>query len=128
MNIFSLIGIALIATFLSVILKKSNKEYAMVISIIAGIFIISKIFIYLISVLSSVKSILAVSNISKGYIAIIFKAIGICFLTQFSSNTCIDAGESALASKIEFAGKIAVIIIALPLIEDIIKIVNSLIG
>lgn len=128
MNIFSLIGIALIATFLSVILKKSNKEYAMVISIIAGIFIISKIFIYLISVLSSVKSILAVSNISKDYIVIIFKAIGICFLTQFSSNTCIDAGESALASKIEFAGKIAVIIIALPLIEDIIKIVNSLIG
>ena len=128
MNIFSLIGIALIATFLSVILKKSNKEYAMVISIIAGIFIISKIFISLISVLSSVKSILAVSNISKDYIVIIFKAIGICFLTQFSSNTCIDAGESALASKIEFAGKIAVIIIALPLIEDIIKIVNNLIG
>ena len=128
MNIFSLIGIALIATFLSVVLKKSNKEYAMAISIIAGIFIISKIFIYLVSVLSNVKSLFAVSNISQEYIVIIFKAIGICFLTQISSNTCIDAGESALASKIEFAGKIAVIIIALPLIEEIIKIVNSLIG
>ena len=128
MNIVGFVGIALIAAILSIVLKKYNPEYSIVLSIITGIFLFAKIFTYLISIISSVKGLLNFSNVPADFILIMFKSLGICFLTQFSSDSCIDAGEPALASKIEFIGKIAVVLVAMPLIEEIIKVVTKLIG
>lgn len=128
MNIVGFVGIALIAAILSIVLKKYNPEYSIVLSIITGIFLFAKIFTYLISIISSVKGLLNFSNVPADFILIMFKSLGICFLTQFSSDSCIDAGETALASKIEFIGKIAVVLVAMPLIEEIIKVVTKLIG
>ena len=128
MNIVGFVGIALIAAILSIVLKKYNPEYSIVLSIITGIFLFAKIFTYLISIISSVKGLLNFSNVPADFILIMFKSLGICFLTQFSSDSCIDAGEAALASKIEFIGKIAVVLVAMPLIEEIIKVVTKLIG
>lgn len=128
MNIVGFVGIALIAAILSIVLKKYNPEYSIVLSIITGIFLFAKISTYLISIISSVKGLLNFSNVPADFILIMFKSLGICFLTQFSSDSCIDAGETALASKIEFIGKIAVVLVAMPLIEEIIKVVTKLIG
>ena len=128
MNIVGFVGIALIAAILSIVLKKYNPEYSIVLSIITGIFLFAKISTYLISIISSVKGLLNFSNVPADFILIMFKSLGICFLTQFSSDSCIDAGEAALASKIEFIGKIAVVLVAMPLIEEIIKVVTKLIG
>ena len=128
MNIVGFVGISLIAAILSIVLKKYNPEYSIVLSIITGIFLFAKISTYLISIISSVKGLLNFSNVPADFILIMFKSLGICFLTQFSSDSCIDAGETALASKIEFIGKIAVVLVAMPLIEEIIKVVTKLIG
>lgn len=128
MNIVGLIGIALISALLSIVLKKYNPEYSMVISIVTGIFLISKMFAYVTIIVGNVKGLIASSGLPSEYVMIMFKALGICFLTQFSADSCNDAGENALASKVEFIGKIAIILIAMPLLEEIIKVVNKLIG
>lgn len=128
MNIVGLIGIALISAILSIVLKKYNPEYSIILSVITGIFLFAKIITYLISIIGTVKGLLNFSNVPSEFVLIMFKSLGICFLTQFSSDSCVDAGETALASKIEFIGKIAVVLAAMPLIEEIIKVVSKLIG
>lgn len=128
MHVIGFVGIALIAALLSIILKKYNPEYSIMISIVTGIFLIAKVFSYLMFIIGNVKGLITASGLSSEYAIIMFKCLGICFLTQFSADSCIDAGESALASKIEFIGKIAVILIAMPLFEELINVVNKLIG
>jgi stage III sporulation protein AD len=49
-------------------------------------------------------------------------------LAQFAADACRDAGESALASKMELAGKITILILALPLFEKITQTAVGLIG
>ena len=44
------------------------------------------------------------------------------------AKQCLDAGEKALASRVEFAGRIAVVLLALPLFEEIAEAVLSLVG
>ena len=56
------------------------------------------------------------------------KTLGICFLTQFAVDSCKDAGESALASKVELAGKVTVVVMALPLFQSIASTAVSLVG
>ena len=58
--------------------------------------------------------------------AILLKVIGICLLTEFTANTCRDAGSSALASNVTLAGKLMAAFSALPLYTEILNLVLSL--
>lgn len=61
-------------------------------------------------------------------VGILLKSIGICYICQFSADSCRDSGQSALASKIELAGKVAVVLLCLPLLEEIVNLAMSIIG
>lgn len=128
MNLMGLIAIALLATTLSVMIKKYNPEYSIFISIIAGIFILCMILSELTPAIQKINGLISTSGVSSEQAKILFKTLGICFLVQFASDSCNDAGESSLASKIELAGKILIIAMALPLFEQVIKIVSGLLG
>ena len=128
MNIVALSIIAIIATFLSLVLKKYNPEYSLVISIVASILILSSILTKITPAIDLIKDFIAQSNIPSKYLMILFKAMGICFLTQFSADACKDAGEGALSAKVELAGKIAIILIALPMFEDVMQIILKLVS
>ena len=128
MNLTGLIAIVLLATTLSVMIKKYNPEYSIFISIIAGIFILCMILSEFTPSIQKINELISTSGISSEYAKILFKTLGICFLVQFASDSCNDAGESSLASKIELAGKVLIITMALPLFEQVIKIVSGLLG
>ena len=74
------------------------------------------------------KSILNQSNVNSEYIVIMLKAVGICFLTEFASDCCLDAGQRALANNIAIAGKVLILVTAMPLYRDILNTVLSLTG
>ena len=61
------------------------------------------------------------------YIAVLMKALAVCVITQLAAESCRDSGEGAIASKIEFAGKTAVLLISVPLFSAIFGIVKELI-
>ena len=61
------------------------------------------------------------------YIMILMKALAVCIVTRLASECCRDSGEGAIAAKVEFAGKAAVLLIAVPLFRTILDIVRSLI-
>ena len=67
-------------------------------------------------------------GISGEYGVILLKTLGVCFLTQLSADSCRDAGEGALAAKVELAGKLFIVILALPLFQQIAGSALSLIG
>jgi stage III sporulation protein AD len=62
------------------------------------------------------------------YAGILLRALGVCFLTQIACDTCRDAGEAAIAVKLEIAGKIAVLAISLPLFRQVLGFVSTLLG
>lgn len=128
MNIISICAVGIVATVICILLKKQNPEFSMLISIAAGVFILVRIFLNITPAISQINGLLLSTKLSSEYFLILFKALGICFLTQFASDSCKDAGESALSSKIELAGKISIVLISLPLFEKITEISVTLIG
>lgn len=128
MNMVAICSIGLFSTFLSVLMKKYNPEYSLALGIVSGVLILGVILSRATDVLLQIQNILKATNIPLEYIQILFKALGICFLTQFASDACKDAGEGALSSKIEMAGKITILIMSLPLFEKITDIAMKLIG
>jgi len=118
-EIWQIVGLALIVTILSVVLKQIRPEIALQLSILAGasifILIISKIRV----VIDLLQTLADQANISSYYLIIILKIVGIAYLAEFGAQICRDAGESALGTKIELAAKVGVIILAIPIIVAI---------
>jgi stage III sporulation protein AD len=107
-------------------LKPKNAEIALMLVISCSVIFLLSVLSQVSSVVSTLNQIIAVSSISTSYVAILLKVIGICLITEFTANTCKDAGSQALATNISLAGKILVTVTALPLYSDILNTVLSL--
>ena len=119
MDIWQIVGLALIVTVLCVVLKQIRPEIALQLSILAG----AAIFILIISKIKVVVDLLQTladqANISSYYLVIVLKIVGVAYLAEFGAQICRDAGEGALATKIELAAKVGVIVLAIPIIVAI---------
>lgn len=127
MNIISICVIAVITVILVVTIKPKNGEIAIMLGISASVLILISIFSQASSILSTINSIVATSNISTSYVVILLKVIGICLVTEFASNVCKDAGSQSLASNVSLAGKLMVTVISLPLYAEILNTVLALV-
>ncbi len=123
----SIIGIGLVGMITAVLLRQYKPEYATLVSLAVGILIISMLCTQLFPVFEQMKQILDQAGLSAGYIGILVKSLGVCYLTQLASDACRDQGETAIGSKIELAGKITVLALGLPLFGKLLEIVNKLI-
>lgn len=106
----------MIAAVMSIILKSQRPEISMQISIVAGIIIFALVAVNLSTVLKLLEGIAGKVELDLVYLTTIIKVIGTAYITQFGAEVCRDAGEGAIASKIEFAGKILIIVMAAPII------------
>ncbi|MEE0970431.1 MAG: SpoIIIAC/SpoIIIAD family protein [Clostridia bacterium] len=59
---------------------------------------------------------------------VVFKALGIAFLTQISSQICRDCGEGSLADSIEAVCRIELLLLALPMLSKILSTVTELLS
>lgn len=128
MNILGIAGIAICAAVVAAMLRRYHQEYAVLVGIAAGIVILIEILTSIAPAVQQISRLLSSAGISSQYEVILLKTLGICFLAQFAADACRDAGESALASKMELAGKISILILSLPLFEQIAKTAVGLIG
>lgn len=122
MEIFQIVGLALIATVLSVMLKGQKPEIALQISIAAGAIIFILMVFRISTVIFLLQELAKKINIDFIYLTTVLKIIGIAYITTFGAEVCRDAGESAIASKIEFAGKILIMVLAIPILMAVLDI------
>lgn len=128
MNIAAICALAVITAVLAVTVKRYNGEMSLMIAIAGGIFIFLSMLSSFTSVFDTVNALLARVDLNANYIAILLKAVGICFVTEFTCSCCKDAGQNALASNISIAGKLMVLVTAIPLYNEILNTVLSLTG
>lgn len=128
MEIVTIAGVVVVAAFLAVILRQQRPEQAMAVSLAAGIGILALVAAKALPVIGSLRELLAGAALPSEYGTILFKALGICLLTQLAADACRDAGENALASKAELAGKLLLLTLALPLFEKIAQTAAALIN
>lgn len=122
----SVAGFCITAVILCKIIEKYNKEQAIALSI-AGISAVMLVIVSLLSpVLSSLSGIFEAGNIKSESVQIIFRSLGISYISQLAGDICRDCGESALALSAETAGKIFILLMSLPLFNELVTVVSEL--
>lgn len=126
MNIVQIGVIGLISVILIMNVRRENPQIAVLLSIAGGLIIIFNVIPYLKSIIEIIQDISEKIDVNFKYISMIIKIVGIAYIAEFCSQICIDAGESAIASKIELGAKVFIIAASLPVISGLIQMVDSL--
>lgn len=122
-EIIKIVGIGLVGLVVVIILKQYRPEYAIYISIIAGILILFLVIDKLSGIINLLNSISDKTYINKQFLGILLKITGIAIVTEFAVSICTDAGEKAIASKIEIGSKVIIIAMSIPIISSLLELI-----
>lgn len=126
-DIIKIIGIGLIALIVIVILKQYKPEFAMYVSLGAGVLIFALIATKISGIIEVLKGLASKSSINSEFITLLIKITGIAILTEFTVSICKDSGESAIASKVDLGGKVIIMSMSIPIMASLLEnIINIL--
>ena len=125
--LFSVLGIAIVAVAACVLLQKTNPEFSMAVALITGILIFLFVLSSFTPILKTLEYWMNEFHLNNVYFMTVIKTLGVCYLTQLASDTCKDAGYVSVASQVELAGKVTILLLALPLFENLLSLTQELI-
>ncbi len=126
MQIVSICGIGICGALLCLILRRDHPEFSAIAAVACAVAMILAVLDSLGTAFAFADEMLSTSGIPDMYIAAVMKSLGIAYITQFSVDMCRDSGQSGIASKIELAGKIAILITAIPILRELLDIVRGI--
>lgn len=127
MEIYKIAAIGIISVILIVYLKSVNAELAVIVGVASGILILLLSVSYIKEYIVFFEEVAKTGGIDNSVFKLVLKIIAISYLIEFSSSVAADFGQTSLANKIQFAGKLIMVSLAIPLIKNMIDFVVSLI-
>ena len=126
MDILKVAALALTGVILSLLVKDFRGGYSIYIALIIGILIFLYMGDYLQKAIDLLRSLTDNTGLGSGSVGILFKVLGIAYLTEFSAQLCKDAGVAALGMKVELAGKLMILVSAIPVFTSLADLILSL--
>lgn len=124
--ILKIVAIGIITCIATIIIKPIRNDFSIFIAIAGGLIIIFMIINYLTDIFSTFKNIVNFTGLNGGIYSFLIKIIGIGYLIEFTANICSDTGNSSLGDKILLGGKIVIMVMALPIVINILEIIMGI--
>ncbi len=128
MNILIICAAAIVSAILAVTVRRYSAEQSMLICIGSAALILLSLVRETAENIALISDLFDQSGIRADYILILLKTLGICFLTEFSCDTATQAGMLSLSTAVLSAGKVLVLVTALPLFTEIFSVISQLAG
>ena len=126
MTIFQIIMIGIIGAVLAVVMKNYNPALAVLTSLAAGIIIFLSVLPMIAETVGFVRHLGEMADGLGAYTTLALRVIGVAYIAELGASVCNDANETAIASKIDLAARVIILVMAMPVIIDIVRIITGL--
>jgi len=126
LEILQIVGLGLLVAVLAVLLREERPEIAPFLALGFGIMIFIVILGKMGAIIMVFRDLTRRAHIDELYLTTLLKILGIAYVTEFGAQICRDAGEGTIANKIEVAGKVLILILALPIFAAILEVIVRL--
>ena len=126
MTIAQVVGIALVASVLLVLLRQARPEWALLLSIVTAVAVFLLLVDDIAAIIRVLQEVADRADLDARYTATLLKIVGVAYLAEFGAQLCRDAGESALAAKVELAGKLVILLLAVPILMAVLELLIGL--
>ena len=126
MQIFQLVGIAIITAVAALLLKGTKPELAFAVAIAGSIILLLFAFEIFKGSLAIFQKITDATGIESSIIKILLKMVGIGYIVEFSAGILSDFGQNSLGDKLVFCGKMIILVLAVPIFESVLNLIAKL--
>jgi len=126
MEIFKIVGIGIVSCVIVLVVKQLKPELAVTVIVATTVFMLIYILKYFTQIFVVFDAIVEKTGVNKDLFTILIKIIGVGYLTEFGASICEDTGNSSIASKVVLGGKIAIFIMAIPIITNLFNLILDL--
>jgi len=127
-DIVKIVGVGLLAGMLISLLRQQKPELAMQLAIATGAMISLLMISRVMQVVDVLQTLSTKARMDQAYMGTILKIIGIAYVADFGAQVLQDAGERSVAARVEMAGKVLIMLLAVPIILAIMDTVLKLLG
>lgn len=123
--ILKIIFIAIICIFASSCIKSFSVEFSNIISVCGGVLIFLLCIDEISNIIKYFSEIYNITNLKFEFLSIVFKIIGVGYITEFAADIAEDFGNQVVASKVLLGGKLVICGMTLPIIKNLLSILLS---
>ena len=117
----------LAVTLLMALVRQWNPAFDLPMKLSAAILFITVLLGLASPLLTYVRGLMEVTAV-KPYAEILLRALGVAILCEIAGGICRECKETAVASFVEMAGRLEILILCLPLMEEILESVKGLLS
>ncbi|MDA8354316.1 MAG: stage III sporulation protein AD [Firmicutes bacterium] len=121
MEIIQVVGLGLVATFLILVIKEQKPVFAFLLATFTGVVIFLSLVGKIADVIGLLTKLAQEARVNSTFLETVLKIIGIAYIAEFGAQVTRDAGQGSIASKIELAGKVLIMVMAIPIITMMIE-------
>jgi len=125
MDIIKIIGVAFVTAITSALLKNTKPELSFAVTVTGVIVILLFLVDSMQNTFALFQSLAQLTGVENGLLKILLKIVGVGYLTEFGASILTDFGSGAVANKVELAGKITILLLALPILESLLQLVRG---
>ncbi|MCL1877280.1 MAG: stage III sporulation protein AD [Defluviitaleaceae bacterium] len=126
MSVFQVVIVGVIGVMLAVLLKNYNPALALLTSLATGLIIFLMVLPMLAEAIGFVRHLGDMADGLGAYVSLALRVIGVAYIVEIGGSVATDAGESAIAAKIDLAGRLIILVLAMPVLVDIVRVVTGL--
>lgn len=127
MEILKISGLAFVIITVSAILKQTKPEFSIQVVLLATVMMLGYVLSLSTSIYDYLEELCEISGIKGEYLKIVFKITVISYISEFTASLCRDAGESAVAVKVEMVGKLIITASSLPVFRELISVLSGMV-
>lgn len=121
MEIAQVVGFGVIAAVIIIFIRQSRPDIAQLLSIAVGVVIVIYLLGYLNLIVDIITDLALEAEINTVFLRTLLRVIGVAYIAEFGAQVCRDAGEGSIAMKIELAGKLIILVMAIPILIAVLE-------
>ena len=117
-DVIKLSVFAVICCAITLTVRAYRPELARQAAVAAGAMVLIYAMEKLGGIFGEIKTMLETYGVPSELLTVLIKLTGIVYLVQFAADACRDASESAIAGRVELAGRIMIVSLCIPCIKQ----------
>ena len=123
--LFKLFALALVAAMLITLFRKWGSDFATLLKVTAGALVASAALVGIVPIVEYMRSLGEVS-LPWETVEGLLRILAVAIVTHICATICRDCGESTLGGYLELGGKVEIIALTLPMIEEIVEVATGM--
>lgn len=124
---FRLCGVALLTAIAALTVSELSKTVGIPIRLVGKLLLYGGIFALSASLFSRISA-FSSWEAAERFHGLLYRSLGIAMTAEIVADVCRDLHEGSLASLVETAGKLVILAMALPTVEEVLRVVDGLLG